>query len=72
MLAMFSTLMILIAASFALIAAGMTLRNSWGLIIGALAYVPGNGAKQLRSGRSARGHVTVSFRAPARLMSAAA
>ena len=73
MLAMLSTLMILTAASFAVIAMGMTVARSWNLIIAALNYrVPDPVVVPRRSRSTSRAVVKVSPRAPNRSMSAAA
>ena len=73
MLAMLSTLVILTATSFAVIAISMTVARSWNLIVAALNYrapepVP---ASRLRRS-SGRGVIKVSPRASNRSLSAAA
>lgn len=73
MFAMLSTLVILTAASFAVIAMGMTVARSWHLIVAALNYrapepVPASRPKR----SSSRGVVKVSPRASNRSLSAAA
>ena len=72
MLAMLSTLTILIAASFASIAMGMTLRNSWALIVQALSYRAPAAPAAVRARRPGRRPITVSLRTPAPRLSAAA
>ena len=73
MLAMLSTLMILTAASFAVIAMGMTVARSWHLIVAALNYRAPEQVPASRPRRSSsRGVVKVSPRAPNRSLSAAA
>ena len=73
MLAMLSTLTILIAASFAAIALGMTLRNSWDLIVQALSYQAPAAKRAAFQNRSAgRRPVAVTVRASASMLSAAA
>lgn len=73
MLAMISTLVILIAASFAVIAMGMTFAGSWNLIVAAMKVSTPSGSPLSATRRAAgRRPVTVSVRTRGHLSSAAA